>query len=94
MGSLPRIQIKDELRYRKGSTNEAVNCRACEHFVPSGGAADVIDVGRCRIFGMKESIRYRVRASYTCDAQAMSGKWREEVYCYLGRLADRLTEKV
>jgi hypothetical protein len=32
MGSLPRLKIKDELHYRKGSTNETENCRACTYF--------------------------------------------------------------
>ena len=74
MGALPRLKKKDELRYRKGSTNESQNCRYCQHIIDLDVTDDdgiVVATGkRCKIMGVKESRRYRVRADYTCDAQA------------------------
>jgi hypothetical protein len=74
MGALPRLKIKDDLHYRKGSTNESMNCRYCVNFIKDvvvkgiGGIA-LRTEGRCRIMGMKESIRYRINRDYTCDKQ-------------------------
>jgi hypothetical protein len=86
MGSLPRLKIKDEIRYRKGSTNESVNCQACEHyrkawyrFVNNPAGPDIIE-DRCEVIGLNhESRRYRVRPDNTCDRQQMSLKWRKEL---------------
>ena len=62
MGSMLRLKKKDELHYRKGSTNESQNCRYCKNFIAESE--------RCFIFGaVQESIRYRVRPDFTCDAQ-------------------------
>lgn len=76
MGAMPRLQKKDELNYRKGSTNESNNCRYCTRFIPDfeihgiGGDSSAIRIeGRCRIFGLQEGRRYNVRPDYTCDAQ-------------------------
>jgi len=71
MGSMPRLKLKDEYQYRKGSTDESQNCRRCVNFVPQKPTDifHVIDEGRCKIFGLKESSRYRVRASMKCDRQ-------------------------
>jgi hypothetical protein len=73
MESLPRLKKKDELRYRKGSTNKSFNCVTCLHFVkyeePPRSPEVVLSLyGLCKLFGVKESIRYRVRKDYMCDA--------------------------
>lgn len=70
MGSLPRLKAKDRLRYRKGSTNESKNCRHCKNFVDFKELNEEVAplYGRCKIMGVKESVRYRVRKDYTCDA--------------------------
>ncbi len=73
MGALPRLKKKVEYRYRKGSTNESCNCKWCASFVKDVtlcGGGKIIDLGpRCKIFGMEQSIRYRIREDHTCDAQ-------------------------
>lgn len=76
MGALPRLKKKDELQYRKGSTNEAQNCQFCMHFVHSyeakgiGGAILRVE-GRCKIMGVdNSSIRYRIRPDHTCNVHA------------------------
>lgn len=71
MGSLPRLKMKDELRYRKGSTNESFNCVTCQNFVNFEEFNKEVVVslyGRCKLLGVKESIRYRVRRDYMCNA--------------------------
>ena len=94
MGSMPRLKIKDEIRYRKGSTNESCNCKACKHyrkewiqFVRPHGP-DVKE-SRCIIIGgmNSESIRYRVRDDYTCDRQEMSKEYSD----YMDKLSGRPT---
>lgn len=72
MGSLPRLKLKNEMNYRKGSTNESVNCRYCVNRVDVK-VGEVFE-SRCRIMGLKDSIRYRVRPDYRCDAQQWNGK--------------------
>ena len=79
MGALPRLKRKDDLRYRKGSTNENINCRFCVQFikdfkVPVYGGGEARIEPRCTIMGLKTSARYRVRPDYTCDAQKYNGK--------------------
>ncbi|MHB8123766.1 MAG: hypothetical protein ACYDG4_16635 [Desulfuromonadaceae bacterium] len=73
MGSPKRLKKKDELHYRKGSTNESSNCRWCVHFVESITLfrdKGNIEIGsRCQIIGLAQSIRYRVREDHTCDVQ-------------------------
>lgn len=85
MGSLPRLKIKDEIHYRKGSTNESNNCRACAGFVKdylsilfSTSVGRQIEC-RCKIIGLKEGARYRVREDHTCDRHVMSEPWRKEL---------------
>jgi hypothetical protein len=78
MGSPKRLKKKDELRYRKGSTNETQNCEHCASFVKYNVLCDgekVLDLGpRCKILGLEQSVRYRVRADYTCDVQQSTYK--------------------
>ena len=77
MGSLPRLKIKDELRYRNGSTNESRNCRYCSNFMEDtlhDGAAGIGKYsmrwpGRCKIIGGRPGIRTRVLSDRTCDSQ-------------------------
>lgn len=86
MGSPPRLPIKDELRYRKGSTNEARNCRYCDNFTPDDlrdgsrgvGKYSMKWPGRCKLivsrFGSGFGIRYRVLSNHTCDSQVSTYK--------------------
>jgi hypothetical protein len=75
MGAMPRLQIKDDLHYRPGSTNESENCRYCKSFVSDHVIIETADrqriENRCRIIGLKGSVRYRVRPDYRCDAQEL-----------------------
>lgn len=72
MGSMPRLKIKDEVRYRKGSTSNSLNCVSCSHFDSAGAM-------RCRVIGLRAGARYRVRPDYRCDRHQLSKKWAE--YC-------------
>ena len=78
MGSLPRLKKKDELRYRRGSTNEASNCKWCASFVAENtlcGGGRIANLGpRCKIIGLEQSIRYRIREDHTCDVQQSTYK--------------------
>ena len=74
MGAQPKLKIKEELHYRKGSTCESMNCRYCEHFVKNfpvygiGKTGKELRIeGRCKIIGLKEGVRYRVREDCRCD---------------------------
>lgn len=81
MGSPPRLKIKDELHYRKGSTNEVRNCRFCENFIEDtlyDGSAGIGKYsmkwpGRCKLivahFVSGYGLRYRVFSDHTCDSQ-------------------------
>lgn len=86
MGALQRLKIKDEIRYRKGSTCESVNCKACRSFRkdwyrfrnnPAG--PDIIE-SRCEVIGLKGGARYRVRPDHTCDRQVMGQAYREYLH--------------
>jgi hypothetical protein len=77
MGSLPRLKIKDEIKYRKGSTNESTNCRYCRFFTALTDYNPVTYApiaGVCEIIGKKDSNRYRVREDYRCDRQETTYK--------------------
>ena len=73
MGALPRLKIKDEIRYRKGSTNETRNCKWCASFIRNftlhNGEVTVDFGSRCKMIGPGRSVRYRVREDHTCDRQ-------------------------
>lgn len=75
MGSMARLKKKDELNYRKGSTNEAANCRFCVNFVANyeatGIGGEVLRTeSRCHLMGVDHSsVRYRIRPDFTCNAQ-------------------------
>jgi hypothetical protein len=75
MGSLRRLKIKNDLHYRKGSTNESENCRYCVNYIPEftiPGDPPRTE-SRCWIIGAEPGIRYRVRLDYRCDAQQFNG---------------------
>lgn len=80
MGALPRLKKKDELHYRKGSTNESKNCRFCVNIVKGfevkgiGGPGAIALENRCKIMGLNASRRYRINTDFTCDAQVYNGK--------------------
>lgn len=89
MGSV-RLKKKTELNYRKGSTNESVNCKTCENFVPefdvisctvfNGEKSEVLRIeSRCKIMGLKSSIKYRVWPDYRCDAHKMSEEYDQRI---------------
>lgn len=79
MGSMPRLKIKDEIRYRKGSTDDSQNCRCCVEFVNLEPDAPVQynAPGMCRIIGLRDLVRYRVRGDHRCDRQRrmVMGAW-------------------
>lgn len=70
---MPRLKKKIELNYRKGSTNESTNCRYCINYRPQELIGNKIEK-RCSVMGIRESIRYRVRPDFKCDAQKYNGK--------------------
>ncbi len=89
MGSV-RLKKKTELNYRKGSTNEAENCKHCENFVPefvfmsctvfNGAKCEVRRFeSRCRIMGLKSSAKYRVRADHRCIAHTTSKEYEQKI---------------
>lgn len=77
MGSTPRLKMKEELNYRKGSTNESRNCGYCIHFRTMNSrrinGQTIGTVPRCWILGRELSKRYEVRRDYTCDKQVFNG---------------------
>jgi len=81
MGSLPRLKIKDEIRYREGSTNESVNCRACRYFkrdfIQYRRQDMLVIEHRCALIGVRDGRRHRVREDYTCDRQQMSEEYKQ-----------------
>jgi hypothetical protein len=81
MGSMPRLPKKIELKYRKGSTAEHLNCQHCVNLVKRFKTSPNTDEPRCRIFGLRESIRYRVREDHRCNAWVLdetSCPWLKE----------------
>jgi hypothetical protein len=76
MGALPRLKLKVQNNYRKGSENKSINCECCINFVRK---YDVIGIGgvklgvesRCALFGLMPSRRYRVRPDHRCDQQKL-----------------------
>jgi len=71
-----RLKKKDDLHYRKGSTGTHYNCECCKNFIDNfevhsiGGRLLAVE-GRCRIMGMENSRRYRIRPDHRCDAQEL-----------------------
>lgn len=98
MGALPRLKRKDELKYRKGSTSELRWCRVCANFVSDfvirgiGGGLNRTEP-RCRVMGLQEGRRYRVRPDHTCEAYEESREERERIARIKARFEGDKTEK-
>lgn len=96
MGAMPRLEKKVAFRYRKGHTNESENCKACAYFVPDfqvvgcDGKTLLGIEPRCRIFGLENSRRYRVRADYTCDRQFISQAWLDKIQAMRDGIVKRI----
>jgi hypothetical protein len=78
MGAMPRLKIKDELHYRKGSANESENCLHCEQYISEKGNP-LVSEPRCRLIGVQLTARYRVRPDFKCDKQKMSFAYQMEL---------------
>lgn len=84
MGSMPRLKIKDDIRYRKGSTNDANNCECCLNFTNMDPECAVPSraYGSCRLIiehcpvCVRFNRRTRVRSDYTCDRQEYDGRYK------------------
>jgi len=82
--TLRKLQKKIDLRYRRGSTCETLNCGWCEHYVKNhpvrhlGGEEVVGHEPRCRVMGLENSIRYRIRADHRCDAHQVAEWWERK----------------
>ena len=70
MGSLPKLPIETRFNYRKGSVNEFSNCKYCQFYVPDHEIPGKGREPRCKMFGLKGSVRYRVNPDNRCDAQS------------------------
>ena len=92
MGSLPRLKMKEDLRYRKGHTNDSQNCKVCENFkvhfpifrIGGDGTPIWLESG-CALIGLEQSRRYSVRADHTCDRQQMSEAYKRKIEGMLRR---------
>ncbi len=61
-----RLQIKNELNYRRGYTSRS--CNDCNHFVHYHQAAGgSLNEYRCRIIGLNEGLAYRINPNRICD---------------------------
>jgi hypothetical protein len=87
---MPRLKMKEDLRYRKGHTNDSQNCKTCEnfkaHFPVFGIGVDGTPIrieSRCALIGLEQSRHYNVRADYTCDRQHISDAYEREVKAWL-----------
>ncbi len=64
-----RLQIKNDLNYRRGYTWKA--CGYCDQYVPSFviGRTGVYAVAepRCKIIGLNPGRQYRINPGYLCD---------------------------
>lgn len=57
-----KLQIKEELHYRKGSTWEY--CSQCNQYVHT---SDAIPEPRCKIIGLKPGRLYKINPGNICD---------------------------
>ena len=65
-----RLRLKDVLHYRRGSTIETMNCEWCQFCVKEYEVLpDMTIEPRCKVMGLKDSRKYRIRLDYTCNAQ-------------------------
>jgi hypothetical protein len=67
----PRLRMKTELNYRRGST--AHYCSQCNFYVSKfdvkllDGTSSGIVQPRCRVIGLRNSRRYRINPDGICD---------------------------
>ncbi|OPY16257.1 MAG: hypothetical protein A4E69_00277 [Syntrophus sp. PtaB.Bin138] len=80
MGALPKLKIKTELNYRKGSTCTSRNCEFCIHFIERYPIYSACNrniprqfESRCRILGVHPEKRYCIKKDYRCDSQQFNG---------------------
>ena len=91
---VPRLKKKIELRYRKGSTDDSQNCSHCEHFVKEhpirhlGRNEIVAHEPRCKVIGLGNSRRYRIRADHRCDAHQVAAWWRKKCDRFVAGLGE------
>ena len=76
MGALPRLKLKVQNHYRRGSTNKSNNCECCVNYVKDYEVTGIGGVklgteSRCVLFGLMPSRRYRVHPDHTCDQQKL-----------------------
>ncbi len=64
-----KLQKKNDLNYRLGSTNETQNCRHCKYFHARWISHQNQPEARCEVMGLESGGEYAVRGYYTCDAQ-------------------------
>lgn len=94
MGSV-RLKKKTELNYRKGPTHK--NCGDCNHFVKDFEVHGIAAFGsdpsavlrvepRCKIIGLGNSVKYRIREDHICDRHNNSERLKR-----LGVIADNKT---
>ncbi len=62
-----RLQIKDELNYRRGYA--ATHCGGCDHFVEADRCAkgELWGAPRCRVIGVERGRGYRINYYSICD---------------------------
>ena len=89
----PKLKKKIGLRYRKGSTDDSQNCSHCEHYVKEHpvyhlGGRLAAHEPRCKIMGLENSIRYRIRSDHRCDAHQTAGWWKEKVDRFVAGLRE------
>ncbi len=62
----PSVDRKKSFGYRKGSTNEAVNCKWCKDFRLTSALAGR---GFCRMLFFEKNVEHMVREDHRCDKQ-------------------------
>ena len=75
-----RLQIKDDLNYRRGYTWKA--CSYCDHYVGSVEIAieGALRIGepRCKIIGLNPGRLYRINRAYVCDKYEYTNHFGKE----------------
>lgn len=72
MGAPPRIKKKIYLNYRRAYKNQPC-CQECSQYVPDYQVMGWMNAGviktepRCRVMGLKNSIKYRVQPDHVCE---------------------------
>jgi len=66
-----KLEKKNRLHYRPGSTNTSRNCEHCKYFIDNVTYSGGEPVARCSVMGLSQAPMYNVRPDYTCNAQVM-----------------------